>query len=257
MKTIVLANNKGGVGKTTSVLNIADALVGRGHSVLLIDADQQGNLTQSFTYNPPAVRTLASVLLGRTDLADAVQEVRPDQPGLYLLPAGADLNDAVAKRAEQPGAELVLRKLLAGARLDYCLIDTPGSMGKLTDAALTAADAVFIPAHPEVYGVKGLVELIQRCRLIQDGLNPGLQVGGLFFTQYNRADRRLVLRNMVGVLEGHAVLGPLVMRQTIRDNVAVKEAQDQKASLYAYAPDCAAAADYAVLTAELLGRLHS
>ena len=255
MITIVLANNKGGVGKTTSVLNIADALLSRGHTVLLIDGDQQGNLTQSFTYSPPPLRTLAAVLLGRTDLATAVQEVRADQPGLYLLPAGHDLNDAVAKRAEQPGAELVLRKLLAGVQLDYCLIDTPGSMGKLTDAALTAADAVFIPAHPEVYGVKGMVELIQRCRLIQDGLNPALKIGGLFFTQYNRADRRLVLRNMVAVLEGHGVLGPLIMRSTVRDNVAVKEAQDQKASLRTYAPDCAAAADYAVLTAELLTRL--
>jgi chromosome partitioning protein len=254
MKTIVLANNKGGVGKTTSVLNLADALVARGHTVLLIDGDQQGNLTQSFTYNPPTGRTLASVLLGRIELSEAVQEMRP---GLYLLPSGNELNDAVAKRAEQPGAELALRKLLAPVQTDYVIVDTPGSMGKFTDMALTAAHGVLIPVHPEVYGIRGLVNLLGRCDMIVDGLNPSLKILGLFFTQYNRNDRRVVLRSNVEAIESHDVLGPFVLRSTIRDNVAVKEAQNQKQSLYEYAPESNAAIDYAVLTSELLERLEN
>ena len=92
--------------------------------------------------------------------------------------------------------------------------------------------------------------------MIVDGLNPSLKVLGLFFTQYNRNDRRVVLRSNVEAIEGHGVLGPYVLRSTIRDNVAVKEAQNQKQSLYEYAPECNAATDYAVLTSELLNRLN-
>lgn len=255
MQTIVLANNKGGEGKTTSTLNIGYALVARGHTVLLIDGDEQANLSQSFPYRAPASRTLAAVLLGQIALVDAVEEVAP---GLWLLPAGDNLGQAIAKRAEQPGAELALRKLLSGLRLDYCLIDTPGSMGKITDAALTAATAVFIPAQPETYGVSGLVNLVRRCRQIQDVLNPDLRIGGLFFIKYSRvSERRKVLRAMVEALSGHAVLGPLVMFTTVRDSTKVKEAIDQRANLLTYAPEATAALDYVQLTAEILSRLNA
>ncbi len=253
MKVIVLANNKGGVGKTTSVLNIAYALNQRGKSVLLIDCDQQGNLTQSFTYAPSPTRTLGPLLLGLSDVADVVQELAD---GLYLIPSGPGLNDAAAKRSRLPGAELVLRKILSVAHgIDYCLIDTPGSLGTLTDAALTAADAVFIPAQPEAFGVEGLVELYKRCQLVQDGLNPRLKVGGLFFTQYARNDRRRVQRDTVALLEGHALLGPLVMQRTIRTSVALVEEVTEKKNIYHFAPESNGAVDYAALTSELLLRL--
>ena len=253
MITLVLANNKGGVGKTTSALNIADALVLRGHSVLLIDGDQQANLSQSFAYAPPLPNTLAGVLRGSTTLAEAVQEVRPD---LFLLPAGADLNDAVADRVKQPGAELALRKLLAPLKIDFTIIDTPGSMGKFTDMALAAATAVFIPVHPEAYGIAGLVKLILRCQLMQENVNPGLRVAGLFLTQYHPNDRRVILRKNIEDMRANPILAPLFMQRTIRENVAVKEAQSLHQSLQAYSPACTAAIDYTLLTAELLTRMH-
>jgi len=251
--TLVLANHKGGVGKTTSVLNIGDALVARGHSVLLIDGDQQGNLSQSFAYAAPARRTLSAVLRGGVQLAEAIQEIRPN---LYLLPAGTELNEAVNERAKQPGAELALRKLLAPFRIDFTLIDTPGSLGKFTDMALAAASAVFIPLHPDNYGVSGLVKLILRCRLMEENVNPGLRVAGMFLTQYHPNDRRLILRKNIEDMRHNPILEPLLMHRTIRDNVAVKEAQSARQSLFTYAPECAAAVDYQLLTAELLTRLH-
>ena len=253
MVTIVLANHKGGVGKTTSVLNIGDALVARGFTVLLIDGDQQANLSDSFAYTPPPLGSLAAVLRGLVNLGEAVQEVRP---GLYLLPAGPDLDEAVAERAKQPGAELALRKLLAPLTIDYTLIDTPGALGKLTDMALTAATAVFIPVHPEGYGMAGLVKLIVRCRLVEENLNPGLRVAGLFLTQYHPNDRRVIMKKNVEDMRSHPILEPLLMMRTIRDNVAVKEAQNLRRSLFTYAPDCAAAVDYTLLTAEILARLN-
>lgn len=253
MTTLVLANNKGGVGKTTSALNIADALVLRGYTVLLIDGDQQGNLSQSFKYSPPPLGTLAAVLRGSVALGEAVQEVRER---LYLLPASLELNDAVADRATQPGAELALRKLLAPLQIDFTIIDTPGSMGKLTDMALAAATAVFIPVHPDGYGIAGLVNLIRRCWLMRDNVNPGLRVAGLFLTQYHPNDRRIILKKNIEDMKANPILEPLFMLRTIRENVAVKEAQNLCKSLQDYAPECTAAIDYTLLTAEILTRLH-
>ena len=252
MVTLVLANHKGGVGKTTSVLNIGDELAARGHSVLLIDGDQQGNLSQSFAHDAPPERTLAAVLRGHSPLADAVQELRAN---LYLLPAGAGLSEAVAERGRQPGAELALRKLLAPLQVDYTLIDTPGSLGPFTDMALAAATAVLVPLHPDNYGITGLVQLILRCRLMEESVNPGLRVAGLFLTQYHPNDRRVLLRRNIEDLRAHPVLGPLLMAGTIRENIAVREAQQMCQSLLAYAPDCAGALDYHLLTTELLTRL--
>lgn len=234
------------------MLNIGGALVARGHSVLFIDGDQQNNLGQSFAYNPLVSGTLAAVLRGELTMANAVMQVREN---LYLLPAGPALNDAVAGRAKQPGAELALRKLLAPLTVDFVLIDTPGSLGKFTDVVLAAGAAVFIPLHPDNYGVSGLVKLILRSRLMEESVNPGLRVAGLFLTQYHPQDRRLILRQNIAAMRANPVLGPLFLQGTIRDNVAVKEAQSVRLSLQQYAPDCAAAVDYRLLTEEMLGRL--
>jgi chromosome partitioning protein len=255
MKIIALANHKGGVGKTTSVLNIGHALTARGHQVLLVDCDPQANLTQSFTYAPPPHLTMAAVLLGKMALGDIVQEVAP---GLYLAPASPELGAAEKQLQREPGAEVVLRELLEQVEgIDYVLLDTPGGLGTLTYAALAAATAVFIPTQPEYYGLEGLAGLVLVCQQIKKRLNPGLLIGGLFFTQYNRNDRRRVHRDLVLLLEGHATLGPLVMLATVRANVAVQQAQTEKQNLLEHYPDSAGALDYQVLTAEILTRLQA
>ncbi|GAB3307750.1 ParA family protein [Hymenobacter tenuis] len=253
MKTIVFANHKGGTGKTTSCLNVAYALRERGHTVLLVDCDRQTNLTQSFAHKPAAGHHLGAVLLGQASLSDIVLEVGE---GLYLVPSSPELGEAEERISQQAGAEFILKELLEGVEdIDYCLIDTPGGLGKLTYAALTAADVVFIPAQPEYYGIEGLVGLLDVCHQVQRRLNKGLKIGGLFFTQYNRSDRRRAQRDMVQLLEGHELFGPLVLRNTIRSNVSLVEAQIEKENLYKWAPESAGAQDYQHLTTELLARL--
>lgn len=253
MITLAFANEKGGVGKSMSALCIGYALLARGYTVLWVDADQQGSLTQSFRYAPPAHLTLGALLLGHQQPADVAREVTA---GGYLIPAGPGLNEAAQRRAGLPGAELALRKVLAVADgFDFCLIDTPGSLGMLTTAALTAADYVFIPAQPQAFGIQGLVALIANVRLVQDGLNPRLKLGGLFYAMYNRNARERVLRDLALLIEGHVDLGPLVMRQTIRKSTHLEQAVTEKANVFALSPDSAGALDYTLLTGELLARL--
>jgi chromosome partitioning protein len=253
MQTIVMANHKGGTGKTTSCLNVAQTLREQGHSVLLLDCDSQCNLTQSFTLPNPSGKRLDAVLLGQASLSDTVQEVGE---GLYLVPSSPDLAEAEERIGKKPGAEFALKELLDEVEaIDFCLIDTPGGLGKLTHAALTAATAVFIPAQPEYYGIEGLVGLLDVCQQVQKRLNKDLKIGGLFFTQYNRSDRRRAQKDMVALLEAHPVFGPLVMDTTIRPNVALVEAQIEKESIFTWASQSAGAQDYTALTAEILTRL--
>ena len=253
MQIIVMANHKGGTGKTTSCLNVAQALREQGHTVLLLDCDSQCNLTQSFTLPSPIGKRLDAVLLGQASLSDTVQEVGE---GLYLIPSSPDLAEAEERIGKKPGAEFALKELLDEVEaIDFCLIDTPGGLGKLTYAALTAATAVFIPAQPEYYGIEGLVGLLDVCQQVQKRLNKDLKIGGLFFTQYNRNDRRRAQKDMVALLEAHPVFGPLVMDTTIRPNVALVEAQIEKESIFTWASQSAGAQDYTALTAEILTRL--
>lgn len=253
MITIVFANRKGGVGKTTSTLNVGYALLELGKSVLLIDTDPQANLTNSFPYVAEAGRRLEDVLLGTAMLAQVAQEVGES---LYLIPAGPGLVDAQEKRSRLPGADLMLRRVLSGVEgFDYCLIDTSPYLGPLTDAALTAADAVFIPTEPEAYGVDGLIELIVRCNQVQEALNPNLKIGGVFFTCYNRKDPRRVQRDTITMLENLEVLKPLLMKQTIRRSVALVEEATGRHNIFQLAPTSTGALDYAALTTEILQRL--
>ena len=221
--------------------------------MLWIDADQQGSLTQSFRYAAPAHLTLGALLLGHTTPAEVAAEV---VPGGWLIPSGPALNDAARKRGGMPGGELVLRKILSVANgFDFCLIDTPGSLGLLTTAALTAADHVFIPAQPQAFGIQGLLALIANCRMVQDGLNPALRLGGVFFAMYNRSSNERVLRDLAAIIEGHDTLGPLLMRQSVRKNTRLEQAVTEKMNVYEMDPKCAGALDYTLLTAEILARL--
>jgi chromosome partitioning protein len=253
MQTIVFSNHKGGTGKTTSCLNVAYALIQAGKTVLLVDCDSQCNLSQSFTYRPAEGKTIGAVLLGQASLSDVVEEVGE---GLYLIPSSSNLSEVEERISKRPGAEFALSEVLEEVEeIDFCLVDTPGGLGKLTYAALTAATAVFIPAQPEYYGIEGLVGLLDVCQQVQKRLNKKLKIGGLFFTQYNRNDRRRAQRDMVNLLETHPLFGPLVMQTTIRPSVSLVEAQIEKENIYNWAPQSAGAQDYQALTTEILSRL--
>ena len=112
-----------------------------------------------------------------------------------------------------------------------------------------------VPAQPQSFGLQGLVSLIANCRLVQGGLNPGLKLGGLFFAMYNRNTRERVLKDLAALIEGHAILGPMLMRQTVRKNTRLEQAVTEKVNIYHLDPTCSGAVDYTLLTGEILARL--
>nr|GFA58931.1 hypothetical protein [Tanacetum cinerariifolium] len=173
MKIITFANHKGGVGKTTSTLNVAQTLVRDGHRVLLVDCDAQGNLTQSLRL-PATYPDLGLVLSKKATLAEVVV---PLNDNLSLVAATAELDFLEKVLAQQFGYEHILRTGLESLRsqFDYCLLDTPPRLSALTYAALVASDRVFIPCQPEFYGYTGLTNLLDACARVSEHFNPQLR----------------------------------------------------------------------------------
>ncbi|QNE42387.1 ParA family protein (plasmid) [Hymenobacter sp. NBH84] len=254
MYTITFANHKGGVGKTTSNLNVGQTLARTGKKVLLIDCDAQCNLTMSFPYNGEAQAHVGQVLQGEKTLAEVMRTV---ESNLWLVNATPHLHYLEKLIATQLGYEMLLREALEplADQFDFCLLDTPPSLSALTYAALVASQAVFIPSQPEYYGFEGLTTLLDACARVRKHFNPNLKVGGVFFTKYSPTYRRKLHHDIVRLMKEDAVLGQLVMQTTIRENVALAEAQIQKESIHSWAPDSNGATDYENLTAEILTRL--
>ncbi|WP_243900473.1 ParA family protein [Hymenobacter defluvii] len=251
MQTISFANHKGGVGKTTSTLAVAQCLASQGKHVLLLDCDAQCNLSMSFSLTHD--KHIGHLLTGQSSLDQVVQQVGA---GLYLVPSMPKLHDLERELAGQPGSDFVLREVLESVEgIDYCLIDTPPNLFTLTHAALTASNAVFIPTQPEYYSFEGLATLLETCTMIRKRVNPKLILGGVFFTKYSPTYRKRLHHDMVGVMQQHPELGKLLMKTSIRENVALAEAQIQKESVYDYAPTSNGASDYISLTSEILSRL--
>lgn len=251
MQTISFANHKGGVGKTTSTLAVAQCLANEGKQVLLLDCDAQCNLSMSFA--GPHSKHIGHLLSGQASLDQVVQEVGE---GMYLVPSMPKLHDLERELAAQPGSDFVLREVLETVEgIDFCLIDTPPSLFTLTHAALTASNAVFIPTQPEFYSFEGLATLLETCTKIRKRVNPGLILGGVFFTKYSPTYRKKLHHDLVEMMQQHPELGKLLMKTTIRENVSLAEAQIQKESVYQYAPASNGARDYQALTHEILSKL--
>ncbi|NJK81687.1 MAG: ParA family protein [Chloroflexaceae bacterium] len=219
-RIIALANQKGGVGKTTTTQNLGAALAQRGRRVLLIDLDPQSNLTMGWGLNPnEQANTSYEVLLNPEQGAGfAVQPIRDH---IDLIPATLDMAAAELELAGKIGRETLLRKALAPIRAayDYILIDPPPSLGLCTLNALAAATEVLIPLQTEVYALKGMAQLQHTIVLMQE-INPLLEIGGILCTM---ADRR---QRMVQTIEDHIRerYGDLVYQAVIPENVKLKEA---------------------------------
>ena len=249
MHIISFANHKGGVGKTTSTLNVAQTLARRGQRVLLLDCDAQCNLTMSFPQTSAA--NLGHVLQNEKTLTEVMHLVAPN---LWLVNSTPHLHYLEKVIAAQFGYELLLKEALAplADQFDFCLLDTPPSLSALTYAALVASQCVFIPSQPEYYGFEGLTTLLDACNRVQKHFNAGLRVGGIFFTKYSPSYRRKLHHDIVRLMKDNATLGQLVMDTSIRENVALAEAQIQKESIYEWAPESNGAQDYEALTNEIL-----
>jgi len=247
MSTVIaISNHKGGVGKTTSAVNIGAGLSGLGKKVLLIDLDPQANLSQSLGLEEQ-----------EPNIYGAIRGLYPLQPveigaGLDIVPSHLDLAGAEVELSSEPGRDHILRELLEPLRsgYDFIIIDTPPSLGLLTLNALTAADKVFIPIEAEYLAIKGLAKLMDIIKKIQGRLNKSLRVGGIIITQY---DSRIVLgRNVVQTIEGY--FGGQVFNTKIRRNIALAEAPTQGKDIFNYNSKSNGAEDYLALSQEIIDR---
>lgn len=251
-RVIAIANQKGGVGKTTTAINLGASLAVAERRTLIIDIDPQGNATSGLGLRRAEVETsIYDVLINRSPIASAVLK-ECHFPYLDVVPSSRDLVGAEVELVDQPQREHVLRRALAEIRADYdfVLIDCPPSLGLLTLNTLTAADTVLIPIQCEFYALEGLSQLLNTVRLVQRSLNPRLQIEGVLLTMY---DQRLNLSRQVAA-EAKEYFGSRVFRSTIPRNVRLAEAPSFGMPIVVYDVLSAGARSYLALARELLGR---
>jgi chromosome partitioning protein len=249
-RVIALANQKGGVGKTTTTLNLGAALADRGRRVLLIDFDPQSNLTMGFGLNPyEQEHTAYQVLLNPEQGAGfAVQPVREY---IDLIPATLDMAAAEVELMMSIARESLLRKALHSLRnnYNYVLIDPPPSLGLFTLNALVAATEVIIPIQAHPYALKGLMQLQKTIKLVQKDINPKLRISGVVLTQMQR-------NNLAATLEGKlrsSALGRIVFHTTVPQNVRLTESSASGKPILEYDRSCAGAVAYLGLAEEVEG----
>jgi chromosome partitioning protein len=250
-RTIACANQKGGVGKTTTVVNLASLLADSGDRVLLIDLDPQGNATSGLGIDRSAIdRSAYDGLLDGVDLADLV--VQGSSPGVDVVPSAIALAGAEVELAGSTGRERRLRAALGSlaGRYDVIFIDCPPSLGLLTVNALTAADAVLIPLQCEYYALEGLTQLLATIDLVRDHLNPRLAIDGVVLTM---ADKRTNLSSQVEA-EARRHLDGAVYRTIIPRSIRLSEAPSHGLSIASYAPDSKGGRAYAALAEEFRTR---
>jgi chromosome partitioning protein len=245
-KVISISNHKGGVGKTTSAINIGAGLNKLGKRVLLIDLDAQANLSQSLGLTDQE-RTIYGAIKGEYKL-QPIEIIK----GLDVIPSTLDLSGAEVELSGEAGREYILRELIEPLRAsyDFIIIDSPPSLGLLTINAFTASEEVFIPLQAQYLALQGLTKLMEVIEKIKKRLNKELRVGGVFITQYD--NRKILNRDVVATIEAH--FKEEVFKTKIRDNIALAEAPASSLDIFRYSPKSYGAEDYLSLCKELLKR---
>jgi len=245
-KVISISNHKGGVGKTTSAINIGAGLNKLGKRVLLIDLDPQANLSQSLGLIEPE-RNIYGALRGEYKL-----EPLAIVKGLDVIGSTLDLSGAEVEMSGEAGREYILRELLDPIRnnYDYILIDSPPSLGLLTINSFTASDEIFIPLQAQYLALQGLAKLTEVIEKIKKRLNKELSIGGVFITQYD--SRKVLNRDVVATIQAH--FKDVVFKTIIRDNIALAEAPAQGLDIFRYNAKTNGAEDYLSLSKEIIKR---
>lgn len=254
-RVIAIANQKGGVGKTTTAINLGASLAVAEKRTLVVDIDPQGNATSGLGLeHRETVSTVYDVLVGEKSAEEVVsREVH--FPYLDLIPSTRDLVGAEIELVQAPQRERILRRALEPLRerYDYILVDCPPSLGLLTLNTLTAADSVLIPIQCEFYALEGLSQLLNTIRLVQKGLNPSLDIEGVLLTMY---DRRLNLSRQVAA-EAREYFGAKVYRTAIPRNVRLAEAPSFGQPIVMYDVLSQGAQAYLALAKEILARRNT
>jgi len=250
-RILALANQKGGVGKTTTAINLATALAAAGHRMLLIDLDPQGNASTGLGIDRPArAVTSYEVILGEAELEDAI--VATAIPHLSIVPASQDLAGADFEFAARERREFLLSRAIRSRVREYdeVLIDCPPSLNLLTVNALVAADSLLVPLQCEFYALEGLTQLMRTIERVQRALNPRLELQGVVLTMYDQ--RNNLCDQVAADVRGH--LGGKVFDTMIPRNVRIAEAPSHGKPVLIYDHSCAGSQAYIRLAAEMLRR---
>ena len=255
-RVLVVANQKGGVGKTTTTVNLAAALAQSGQRVLVVDLDPQGNASTALAVeHDEGVPSSYDVLTGRLDFAQVTVEC-PDVPNVFVVPATIDLAGAEIELVSLVARETRLRKALdryldaeatAGRRYDYVLIDCPPSLGLLTVNALAAARELLIPVQCEYYALEGLTQLLRTVESIREHLNPSLRVGAILLTMYDGRTR--LAAGVADEVRRH--FADAVLETAIPRSVRISEAPSYGQTVLTYDPGSPGSRSYLEAASEL------
>jgi len=244
---IAISNHKGGVGKTTTTVNLGAGLAHLNKKILLIDLDPQANLTQSVGLANETENLYGCIkkTYKPTPIAFAAR--------LWAIPGSIDLSGLEVEFNNEPGREFVLKDLLTPLKesFDFILIDCPPNLGFLTLNAFCAADRVIIPLQAEFLAMHGLTRIIEIIGKVQTRINPNLQLEGIVITQYN--SRKILNKDIAATAEKH--FGDKVFKQFIRENIDLAEAPSRGQEIFRSSPGCNGAKDYYWLARELMRRL--